>query len=1323
MVRYFFLVLCLGIVISSSTRLAVAQQPSEPALSQSLAQQSQQVIQLADAAKYYVAQSPDLKTIHGISLPFFEKLTIAGKEGDYFAFNPSTDTSSEPVTAGYKFWDDARWTSLPAYSTSGQGSNRTVDPNSLILLPAGVDMFLVEFRFGSCSVPKSSPDVNDFLCKTPQPPSDDNAEIDCCQLKAIFLRNLRDAKNNLIPAVVLSKDKMLVSEALIRDSQDWAEDISTDSAAVGIAAKPRFTGTFTIDGYSVAYYFPNSRGQENSVEIGLTTYVENSGWAIGDFHEFGLYPAVTSCRPFDPHDQQGHNSSFKVKRPPSDDTPPTWKDNGIRQLGVKVYDVFSLRQLLATTASQLSTITGFNGTSITNAIGSTQGVTSDISYLNAQATTVATPTISSVTSNGNTGSNTIGGTANVTSALSGSNTSINCPAGTLPGVGTSGLPACVLVVNSSSPGGTTSANPVGFTGAGNTNGGVSTVSNGTTNSGTNLTNSSTNVLGTSQTATNTVNSGGQSGTIAAIPVSNAPSAPNNVNQSASDILTEQVQLNSQITTLRMALQGALSDQYLVKEGKVVSTRKQTTLGLNVYLDPQDRYKHAVAEIRVWVYPARDDDSISIVNLLPVSKTYNVAKVTSNQKAFGAGVVIDPINIGVAVGKTKNRLYLAKDTDTVALQYYPKHDDTPESWHKGAIPVGRSAQDHIVDFARLVQGWQSISDACADDPGPLLQNPSVSRDADPLVFGWQFRPVLGASDVVAGNRQLFAQLALPVAQGTRFSPLVFIQTRWREYDAKRQVVGPVYSGSCSVIQDPDVIEVDSPLEVHNVGVDDMGGGIVKVSAEGRFFQQGFSVLSGPNTIGPATFDGQNVQFFANAANLLLMDDLKLAAEDGTTTSLGVRPVKPIPQECGITSADMIAVPQPDGSSLVQATIHTGSYYNLRNDSAPHPLFLVGSQVYGLHETPFVAPAPDSCHATNPLTGAGPVTCVYHFIAPIDSIRAAQTFTARDLSWRDFKKTGSIDFDPSFSGLTVVASESVPDSNNITIKPKGAASPRDVKPTSPDIYSLSGTDLQRVLHLNCNTAGCLELYQGFTPFTLSADNFQHFSKTNAVLTLQTQASQPYFKASAKPCNPCAITITEADAGSTTFYTNDGSEPDENSTPYASPFQAHAGQTIKAVAFTPNQRPSSTSKLSITNAGAIVGAIQPVQMAKFSYKSYRFIWHPNFGGQPVEWDLAAPPKDTATVSASQVLNEEDVTDITFSGVDVFNDKTTMNFSFNGLPIANPSFKYDGSKKTLTFYITSDMTYKLGHKVILLNAVKQGSDGKQQPTQVLLPFDVTRR
>ena len=54
------------------------------------------------------------------------------------------------------------------------------------------------------------------------------------------------------------------------------------------------------------------------------------------------------------------------------------------------------------------------------------------------------------------------------------------------------------------------------------------------------------------------------------------------------------------------------------------------------------------------------------------------------------------------------------------------------------------------------------------------------------------------------------------------------------------------------------------------------------------------------------------------------------------------------------------------------------------------------------------------------------------------------------------------------------------------------------------------------------------------------------------------------------------------------------------------------------------------------------------------------------------------STSVTASQILNEEDVTDVVFSGVDVFNDKTTMNFSFNELPLANPSFKYDGTKKT---------------------------------------------
>ena len=46
---------------------------------------------------------------------------------------------------------------------------------------------------------------------------------------------------------------------------------------------------------------------------------------------------------------------------------------------------------------------------------------------------------------------------------------------------------------------------------------------------------------------------------------------------------------------------------------------------------------------------KSSGEISIVNLLPASKTYNVARVTSHQNAFGAGAVIDVVNVGVSTG--------------------------------------------------------------------------------------------------------------------------------------------------------------------------------------------------------------------------------------------------------------------------------------------------------------------------------------------------------------------------------------------------------------------------------------------------------------------------------------------------------------------------------------------------------------------------------------------------------------------------------------------------------------------------------------------------
>src|SRR5438105_14862775 len=106
---------------------------------------------------------------------------------------------------------------------------------------------------------------------------------------------------------------------------------------------------------------------------------------------------------------------------------------------------------------------------------------------------------------------------------------------------------------------------------------------------------------------------------------------------------------------------------------------------------------------------------------------------------------------------------------------------------------------------------------------------------------------------------------------------------------------------------------------------------------------------------------------------------------------------------MSSAAMIAAPRPDGNSLVEATITSGPKFRIDLDKPPHPLVLVGAQVYGLHETPFMGLLGDGC-AADPIGG---ISCKYHFLASTDVLRAGQTFTVRDLAWREFKQSGMID----------------------------------------------------------------------------------------------------------------------------------------------------------------------------------------------------------------------------------------------------------------------------------------------------------------------------
>ena len=157
-----------------------------------------------------------------------------------------------------------------------------------------------------------------------------------------------------------------------------------------------------------------------------------------------------------------------------------------------------------------------------------------------------------------------------------------------------------------------------------------------------------------------------------------------------------------------------------------------------------------------------------------------------------------------------------------------------------------------------------------------------------VFGWQFRPVLGEEYVRGGQRQVFAQLALPPGVTSQtFTPRLYIQTRWRAYDPKRQVVGATYTSSCSSARDLSGI-ADTPVPVvMNVEMADLGGGQLKLTGTGQFDTSSLSVLAGTTNIVPLASDGQTLQLFGSAHDLVAADKLTLLGPSGSMTPFGIR----------------------------------------------------------------------------------------------------------------------------------------------------------------------------------------------------------------------------------------------------------------------------------------------------------------------------------------------------------------------------------------------------------------------------------------------------
>jgi hypothetical protein len=243
-------------------------------------------------------------------------------------------------------------------------------------------------------------------------------------------------------------------------------------------------------------------------------------------------------------------------------------------------------------------------------------------------------------------------------------------------------------------------------------------------------------------------------------------------ENASDLLSDQVNLSYQIFNLRMLLERSLSDRLESDQ-----PRLQGVLGFNVTIDPPRTANDAVAVVEITLShvlerttteksggqtveskasgDATGDEQaneaeaitpLSLVSLMPQEKTYNSAALSTKSHAFAGAAVAKIVQVGYNQRKRSQVFYLYRDNDTVS-------------------------------YERMVPG-----------------------NANKIVFGWMFRPVLGRRSVSPGLRQLFAIVALSAADRcgvanpeSTGNPRVFpkcsgkkldasVRTFWKKYHA-------------------------------------------------------------------------------------------------------------------------------------------------------------------------------------------------------------------------------------------------------------------------------------------------------------------------------------------------------------------------------------------------------------------------------------------------------------------------------------------------------------------------------------------------------------
>lgn len=240
-----------------------------------------------------------------------------------------------------------------------------------------------------------------------------------------------------------------------------------------------------------------------------------------------------------------------------------------------------------------------------------------------------------------------------------------------------------------------------------------------------------------------------------------------VGLAASDMLSDQLNLASQILNLEMLYERSLTDR-LIDGG----ARLQAVLGFQVSITPPARCENCVAIVEVGVRikestlpadaaitaPAGSTHEVpspvSLVALIPQEKTYNAQSFSNSARSIGGSAVSSVLTLGYTSKGESRQLFIHRDSDTIAFERDPT--SAPKLF----------------------------------DDGPLA-----------TVFGWEFRPVLDRATVTAGTRQMLAVIAVPVPDAVPLpgninsDPVTLeIKTRsyWRRYNRKKQTTSHRWS---------------------------------------------------------------------------------------------------------------------------------------------------------------------------------------------------------------------------------------------------------------------------------------------------------------------------------------------------------------------------------------------------------------------------------------------------------------------------------------------------------------------------------------------------